>query len=347
MVSVPFPREHGFSGGINLTEYRAPDPGDSGGLSLGQHEGVETTPTTRTSNAHVKPTPSSGSFGLLRTGYVPGSPDPFDGDNGCRLMGSHDSVKAPATETARKDGVQTAPAIGTSVKATNFGYDTLFRRFSLVSSDPISKSVVLGPLCGRIYLLTTRVRLAQKGDMFFDSEDQNPSVEVIPMVSLLPADELHPLFGSLALLGTLAKLSELRGGESTLGQWVSEARGSGSVMGLSAGKDAVFEEVQGKVALFWVSPPFRSGLFPPVSSPLGSSFTVGLWVSQQFSFQGRDLLRSVSTYGVERSGGQIGHQKDIMPKVWGITIGAAVSAQLRLLCFYPYWAVIGFVGSGL
>ena len=173
-------------------------------------------------------------------------------------MGSHDSVKAPATETSRKDGVQTAPAIGTSVKATNFGDDPRFRRFGLVSFDPISNPVVLGPLCGRICWLTTRVRLALKGDMFFYSEDQTPSEEVDPMGSLLPADELHPLFGSLALLGTLAKVLELRLGESTLGQWVSEARGLGSVMGLSAGKDAVFEEVQGKVALFWVSPPLST-----------------------------------------------------------------------------------------
>ena len=110
-------------------------------------------------------------------------------------MGSHDSVKAPAMETTRKDGVQTAPAIGTSVKATNFGYDPLFRQFGLVNSDPISNLVVLGPLCGRIYLLTARVRLAQKGNMFFDSEDQTPSVEVVPMGSLLPADEFHSLFG--------------------------------------------------------------------------------------------------------------------------------------------------------
>ena len=33
--------------------------------------------------------------------------------------------------------------------------------------------------------------------------------------STVPADELHPLVGSLVLLGTLAKLLELRGGETT------------------------------------------------------------------------------------------------------------------------------------
>ena len=91
----------------------------------------------------------------------------------------------------------------------------------------------------------------------------------------------------------------------------------------------------------------RSGIFPPVSSPLGSSITVGLWVSQQFSVRGRDLLRTVSTYGVERSEGQIGRRKDIMPAARRITVGDAGLAQLGVLCFYPYWVVIGFVGSGL
>ena len=129
-----------------------------GGRSVGSHDSA-------------KPMPSSGSSRLLRTRSVHGSPDPFDEDNGGRSVGSHDNIKAPATETTRKDGVQTAPTIGTSMKATNFGYDPLFRRFGLVNNDPISKSMVLGPLCGRICLLTTRVRLAQKGDMFFDFED--------------------------------------------------------------------------------------------------------------------------------------------------------------------------------
>ena len=85
-------------------------------------------------------------------------------------------------------------------------------------------------------------------------------MEVVPIGSLLPADELHQLFETLVLVGTLAKLLDLRGGESTLSQWVSETRGSGSVMGLSAGKDVVFEEVKGKVALFWVSPPLSTTL---------------------------------------------------------------------------------------
>ena len=74
---------------------------------------------------------------------------------------------------------------------------------------------------------------------------------------------------------------------------------------------------------------------------------MGLWVSQQFYVHGQDLLRTISTYGVERSEGQIRRRKDIMPVLWGITVGAAVSAQIGLLYFCPYWAVIGFVGSGL
>ena len=130
------------------------------------------------SHDSAKPTPSSGSSRLVRTRSIPGSPDPFDGDNGGRSVGSHDSVKSPAMETTKKDGVQMVPAIGTSMKATNFGYDPLFRRFALVNSDPISKSVVLGPLCGRICLLTMHVRLAQKGDMFFDSEDLKKKTKV-------------------------------------------------------------------------------------------------------------------------------------------------------------------------
>ena len=178
---------------------------------------------------------------MLRTGSVPGSPDPFDGDKGGRLVGSLVSVKAPATESSRKDGVQMAPAIGTSVKATNVGDDPLFRRIGLVSSDPISKPLVLGPLCGRICWLSTRVRLALKGDMC-----------LILRTKLLQRKAPRWVHCFRPMSST-TKLSELRGGERTLDQWVSEARGSGSVMGLSAGKDAMFEEVQGKVAMFWVS----------------------------------------------------------------------------------------------
>ena len=133
-----------------MPKYRPPVPGDIGGLSLGQHEDVEVTPMTRSSDAQAKPMPSSGSSGMLRTGSVPRSPDPFDVDKGGRLVGSPVSVKAPATESSRKDGVQTVPAIGTLVKATNVGDDPLFRRVSMVSSDPISKPMVLGILCGRI-----------------------------------------------------------------------------------------------------------------------------------------------------------------------------------------------------
>ena len=136
----------------------------------------------------------------------------------------------------------------------------------------------------------------------------------------------------------MEKLSKHRKGESTLDQWVSEARGSGSVMGLSAGKDAVFEEVQGKAALFWVLPTLSTALvcFHRFLPHWVLSITEGLWVSQHFYVHGRDLLRTVSTYGVERSEGQIGRAKDIMPAVWGITIGAAVSAQIGLLCFFLY-----------
>ena len=50
---------------------------------------------------------------------------------------------------------------------------------------------------------------------------------------------------------------------------------------------------------------------------------------------------------MERSEGQIGHRKDIMPAVLGIVVGAAGSAQLGLLCICSYWAVIGFDDSGI
>ena len=123
VVSVPFSRKQGFSGGISLPESRAPYPGDNGGLCLGPHEGVEMTLSMRTSGAHAKPMPSSGSSGLLMSGSEPRSPDPFYGFNGGWLVGSHDSFKAPVTESYREDDVQTTPEIGTSVKATNFGYN--------------------------------------------------------------------------------------------------------------------------------------------------------------------------------------------------------------------------------
>ena len=51
------------------------DSSKVGGRSVGSHDSA-------------KPTPSSGSSGLLRTRSVPGSPDPFDGDNGGRSLGS-------------------------------------------------------------------------------------------------------------------------------------------------------------------------------------------------------------------------------------------------------------------
>ena len=98
-----------------MPEYRAPNPSVSVGLSLGQHEGVEATSTASTSDAHAKPTPSSGSSRMLRTRSVPGSPDLFNSDSGGRLVGSHFSIKAPSTKTAKKDGIQTAPTIRTSV----------------------------------------------------------------------------------------------------------------------------------------------------------------------------------------------------------------------------------------
>ena len=44
---------------------------------------------------------------------------------------------------------------------------------------------------------------------------------------------------------------------------------------------------------------------------------------------------------------RLGGRKYIMLTMWGITVGAAVSAELGLLCFYPYWTVIGSVGSAL
>ena len=110
--------------------------------------------------------------------------------------------------------------------------------FSLTSLDPIRPEVVDRPVChvlgrGRfeqVFGLTTCVRLAQKRQYVIDYEDQNPSEEVDPMGSstvLLPADVLHTLIWSLVRLGTLAKLLELKGGESTLGQWFSKVRGSG------------------------------------------------------------------------------------------------------------------------
>ena len=168
---------------------------------------------------------------MLRTGSIPGSPDPFDGDKGCRLVGSPISFKAPATESSRKDDIQTVPTIGTSVKATNIGDDPLFRRVGLVSSDPILKPVVLGPLCRRIFWFSTRVRLALMGDMCLSLRTK---------LLQRKAPRWVPCFRPMS---STVKLSKLRGGESTLDQWVSEARGSGSVMGLSARKDVVFEEV--------------------------------------------------------------------------------------------------------
>ena len=67
------------------------------------------------------PTPKTGSMGLLLTGPEAGSPDPFEGFIGGRLLGSHGSVRASVTATSRKDGVQTTLTNVFSVLSSNFG----------------------------------------------------------------------------------------------------------------------------------------------------------------------------------------------------------------------------------
>ena len=123
------------------------------------------------------------------------------------------------------------------------------------SLDPFWPEFIDRPECpshgrGRVeqvFGLTTHVRLVQKRGSFFAYGDQNPLEEVNPF---------------------------------TLGLWFSEERGSGGccwgrfgdmpqVLGLSTGKDAVIEGVQGKVAMFGSCrhcPPlwflFSTGFFP-------------------------------------------------------------------------------------
>ena len=69
------------------SESGALDPGDSSGLNMGPHEGDKESPTTMTSGVHTKPTPTTGSLGLLMNGSER-SPDLFKGENGGRSMGS-------------------------------------------------------------------------------------------------------------------------------------------------------------------------------------------------------------------------------------------------------------------
>ena len=57
-------------------------------------------------------------------------------------------------------------------------------------------------------------------------------------------------------------------------------------------------------------------------------------------------LRSVLTYEVKRPEGHIGCRKDVMPVVQGNAIAADGSGQLGLLCFCPYWVVIGLLVPG-
>ena len=119
--------------------------------------------------------------------------------------------------------------------------------------------------------------------------------------STVPTNELHPLFGFVVLLGTLAKLLELKGGETT--DFFSNG----------------FVNYNGSMGL------------PAVFFPWSGS---------------RRAVRSVLTYEVKRLEGQIRPRKDVMPKVQGNAVGADGSGQLGLLCFCPYWAMIGLLVPG-
>ena len=192
--------------------------GEKGGLKMSPHEGEKESPKTMTSGVHMKPKSSIGSTRLFTSGYASRYPDPFKGVNGGWSLGSHVKGNASATETARRDGVQTTPMFGISGMFTDFGYVPLIRSVwpgeqrTVLKSDgigsPVKRRAQIGFSMAGSHDLSHGVHIGRcaegRGAEVGGNREVGSSTVLI--------DELHPLFGFLVLLGTLAKLLELRGG---------------------------------------------------------------------------------------------------------------------------------------
>ena len=194
---------------------------EKGGLKMSPHEGEKESPKTMTSDVHMKPTPSTGSTGLFTSGYASRYPDPFERVNGSLSLGSHVNGNASAMETARRDDVQTTPMFRISGMFTDFGHVSLIRSVRPREQRTVQKSDGIG---------SPMKRRAQIGFPTTGGHDLSHDVQIGRCVegqgteaggnrevgsSIVPTNELHPLFGFMVLLGTLAKLLELRGRETT------------------------------------------------------------------------------------------------------------------------------------
>ena len=108
------------------------------------HEGEKESPKMMTSDIHMKPTSSIGSTGLFTSGYASRYPDLFKGVNSGRSLGSYVKGNASATETARRDCVQTTPMFGISRMFTDFGYVPLIHSVRPGEQRTVPKSDGIG-----------------------------------------------------------------------------------------------------------------------------------------------------------------------------------------------------------
>ena len=160
---------------------------------------------------NVVPTASNGSSGMRLNGSEPGSLDSLDGGYGGMLL-------TPATVTSGI-GVLTMPANGSSAKATIFGFDPLFES-ARPGSDDIETPVTIQVDDGHVLCHNVQIRSSPKdGCIKLNGNRDGRKEDFEPVGSLIPTYEIHPLFGSLGMFGTLDKLMDIRGGECSLDQW--------------------------------------------------------------------------------------------------------------------------------